>query len=280
MPKAFVPSDLQSLVVERLQIRRDWRCHTCQFFASLWVVVIALTAAFSSAEKRNPVGKTKAAYPNGCFLDSAFQRNDDLPLSGRKANGKKSYDWKDDSLCRTHVKWRVKSGEWRIRYSLSEEWKVKSEEFTGLDKGGKLRCSLTPFAIPSVAGRSMSKAPLYSIGSMSHFHWRQIALQKTAFCLPICRLLHADSRPFARQSAMCWFTTSYEPMKFRVKIAPFIASSSGLKIQILDSGGLLITLLQNDKHAAIECQSRRYRVSDDAATRAWQELGRDDKKEN
>ena len=38
-----------------------------------------------SAEKRNPVEKTKAAYPYAHFLDSAFQRNDDLTLSGRKA---------------------------------------------------------------------------------------------------------------------------------------------------------------------------------------------------
>ena len=35
---------------------------------------------------------------------------------------------------------------------------MKSEEFTGLNKGGKLRCSLPPFVIQSAASRSMSKA--------------------------------------------------------------------------------------------------------------------------
>ena len=56
-----------------------------------------LKSSYSHPWIVNPGGR-------GSFLDSAFQRNDDLPLSGRKANGKKSYDWKDDSLCRTHVK--------------------------------------------------------------------------------------------------------------------------------------------------------------------------------
>ena len=54
-------------------------------FASRWQVAIALTATCSSAEKRNPVEKAKTAYPYVRFLDSAFQRNDDLTLSCRKA---------------------------------------------------------------------------------------------------------------------------------------------------------------------------------------------------
>ena len=42
------------------------------FIASRWQVVIALTATFSSAEKRNPVEKTKAANHYAAFWIPLF----------------------------------------------------------------------------------------------------------------------------------------------------------------------------------------------------------------